>query len=67
MNEHMVLSAPLTLAINFIKSHNPVYSMANKPKCQKKSLKLNKKDTVLVICAHPDDEILGAGGTIAKY
>ena len=25
------------------------------------------KDTVLVICAHPDDEILGAGGTIAKY
>ena len=25
------------------------------------------KDTILVICAHPDDEILGAGGTIAKY
>jgi len=24
-------------------------------------------ETILVICAHPDDEILGAGGTIAKY
>ncbi len=24
-------------------------------------------DTVMIICAHPDDEILGAGGTIAKY
>lgn len=29
--------------------------------------KNKKKETVLVICAHPDDEILGAGGTIAKY
>jgi LmbE family N-acetylglucosaminyl deacetylase len=26
-----------------------------------------KQETVMVICAHPDDEILGAGGTIAKY
>ncbi|MBW2996918.1 PIG-L family deacetylase [Candidatus Woesearchaeota archaeon] len=25
------------------------------------------KETILIICAHPDDEILGAGGTIAKY
>ncbi|NQU78425.1 PIG-L family deacetylase [Candidatus Woesearchaeota archaeon] len=25
------------------------------------------KETVMIICAHPDDEILGAGGTIAKY
>jgi LmbE family N-acetylglucosaminyl deacetylase len=25
------------------------------------------KETIMIICAHPDDEILGAGGTIAKY
>ncbi|MFH1063859.1 MAG: PIG-L deacetylase family protein [Candidatus Woesearchaeota archaeon] len=25
------------------------------------------KDTMMVICAHPDDEIIGAGGTIARY
>ncbi|MFQ5474799.1 MAG: PIG-L deacetylase family protein [Candidatus Nanoarchaeia archaeon] len=25
------------------------------------------KDTILIICAHPDDEILGAGGTAARY
>jgi len=33
----------------------------------KKSKKKGPQDTILVICAHPDDEILGAGGTIAKY
>ena len=26
-----------------------------------------KKENILVICAHSDDHILGAGGTIAKY
>jgi len=26
-----------------------------------------KKQNVVVFCAHPDDEIIGAGGTIAKY
>lgn len=35
------------------------------PKKQKKPKK--QKETILIICAHPDDEILGAGGTIAKY
>ena len=33
----------------------------------KKHKKPSRKETVLLICAHPDDEILGAGGTIAKY
>ena len=29
--------------------------------------KSNSKETILVLCAHPDDEILGPGATIAKY
>ena len=24
-------------------------------------------ETIMIICAHPDDEVLGMGGTIAKY
>jgi N-acetylglucosamine malate deacetylase 1 len=26
-----------------------------------------KQDTSIIFCAHPDDEVLGVGGTIAKY
>ncbi|MBI1970046.1 PIG-L family deacetylase [Candidatus Woesearchaeota archaeon] len=26
-----------------------------------------KKETILIFCSHPDDAILGMGGTIAKY
>lgn len=27
----------------------------------------NSPETILIFCAHPDDEILGVGGTAAKY
>ncbi|MFC1741332.1 PIG-L deacetylase family protein [Nanoarchaeota archaeon] len=37
------------------------------PKKKKPAKKPGKKETVMIICAHPDDEIIGAGGTIAKY
>ncbi|MFC1774686.1 PIG-L deacetylase family protein [Nanoarchaeota archaeon] len=26
-----------------------------------------KKETILVLCAHNDDQVIGAGGTLAKY
>lgn len=29
--------------------------------------KMKEEDTILFFCAHPDDEAIGAGGTIAKY
>jgi LmbE family N-acetylglucosaminyl deacetylase len=29
--------------------------------------KRGRRETIMIICAHPDDEILGVGGTIAKY
>ncbi|MBN2457965.1 PIG-L family deacetylase [Candidatus Woesearchaeota archaeon] len=32
-----------------------------------KTKKQKEKEVILVICAHNDDHILGAGGTIAKY
>ena len=28
---------------------------------------INSKDRILIIAAHPDDEILGCGGLLSKY
>ena len=27
----------------------------------------NKKNTIIIVVAHPDDEVLGCGGSIAKW
>ena len=37
------------------------------PEADNHSPKAHKKEVVLVFCAHNDDQILGVGGTIAKY
>ncbi|HII71158.1 TPA: PIG-L family deacetylase [Candidatus Woesearchaeota archaeon] len=39
---------------------------AKRPKKTVKKKK-GKQETVMIICAHPDDEVLGAGGAISKY
>ena len=31
------------------------------------SIVLTQQDRILILAPHPDDEILGVGGTIAKY
>ena len=34
---------------------------------EKKSKKKMRKESILVLCAHSDDQVFGVGGTIAKY
>ncbi len=46
------------------KNRGKAGSKGNRPS---KSSSRKKKDSVLVICAHSDDQIFGVGGTLAKY
>ncbi|MBT7902335.1 hypothetical protein HN587_00615 [Candidatus Woesearchaeota archaeon] len=54
---------------NKISSNNKISAKtkpgANKVSSENKSK--SKRETILVLCAHPDDEVLGPGGAIAKY
>lgn len=41
--------------------------MVKKKKKEEKNKNKGTKESILVICAHSDDHILGVGGTMAKY
>src|SRR5512137_2295312 len=56
------------LVVNF-KNTSSLYSIMTIKKGRKQPLGANGKDTnsVLIICAHSDDQVFGPGGTVAKY